>query len=113
VASLKISDDSLTVQLSGWEKAEALHGDVSFPRSAIVGVRVVSTCIDEVAGVKLAGAGIPGKVKVGTWEGGDRGSTFAACHGNGPGLVIDLQGERYGRIVLTNDNPELLAAQLS
>jgi hypothetical protein len=113
VANLLISDGSVTVQLSGWEKAEALHGDMTFPRSAITGVRVVSGCLDEVDGFKLVGSGIPGAVKVGTWRGGQGGSTFAACHGNGPGIIIELTGEHYSRIVLTHDNPEVLAAQLA
>jgi hypothetical protein len=113
VANLVISDESVTLQLSLAEKAEALHGDLTLPRSAIIGVRVVSSCMDEVDGFKLVGAGIPGTLYVGTWAGGGGGHTFAACHGNGPGLVIDLQGEHYSRIVLSQDNPELLAVQLS
>jgi hypothetical protein len=113
VANLVISDESVTIQLSFAEKAEALHGDLTFLRSAIAGVRVVSSCLDDVPGFKLVGAGVPGTLKVGTWAGGDSGHTFAACHGNGPGLVIDLTGEHYDRIVLSHDNPELLAAQLA
>lgn len=113
VANLLIESDSVTVQLSGWERAECLHGDVTFPRSAIAGVRVVSSCIDEVDGFKLAGAGVPGSLKVGTWTGGADGRTFAACHGNGPGIVIDLAGEHYHRVVLSHDDPEALASQLS
>jgi hypothetical protein len=113
VADLVIGADSLTLELTGWEKAESLHGDLTVPRSAVVGVRVVASCVDEVPGFKLIGAGVPGTLKVGTWAGGDSGHTFAACHGNGPGLVIDLTGEHYDRIVLSHDNPELLAAQLS
>ena len=108
-----ISDESITIQLSGLEKAEALHGDLAFPRSAVVGGRVVSSCMDEVDGFKLVGSGIPGTLMVGTWAGGGGGHTFVACHGNGPGIVIDLEGEHYGRIVLSQDNPEALAAQLS
>jgi hypothetical protein len=113
VANLLISADSVTVQLSAWEKGEALHGNLTFPRSAITGVRVMSSCLDEVDGFKLVGSGIPGAVKVGTWRGGQGGSTFAACHGNGPGLVIDLAGEHYDRIVVTLDDAEVLAAQLA
>jgi hypothetical protein len=113
VANLVISGDSVTLQLSGWEKAETLHRDVTFSRSAITGVRVVSSCLDEVDGIKLAGSGIPGAVKVGTWSGGGAGRTFAACHGNGAGIVIDLTGEHYERIVLTHDNAEALASQLA
>jgi hypothetical protein len=113
VANLLISPDSFTLELTGWEKAESLHGDLTVSRSAIVGVRVVSSCLDDVPGFKLVGAGVPGALKVGTWAGGDSGHTFAACHGNGPGLVIDLAGEHYDRIVLSHDNPDLLAAQLA
>jgi hypothetical protein len=113
VANLLISGDSVTVQLSGLEKAEALHGDLTFPLSAIVGVRAVSSCMDEIRGMKLVGSGLTGVIKVGTWAGGDAGRTFAACHGNGPGLAIDLTGEGYDRIVVTHDNPESLLAQLT
>jgi hypothetical protein len=112
VANLVISDDSVTFQLSPGEKAEALHGDLTLPRSAITGVRAVSSSMDEVHGFKLVGSGIPGVMMVGSFKGGD-GSTFALCHGNGPGLVLDLTGQHYDRIVLTIDNPEQVAAELA
>jgi hypothetical protein len=112
VANLVLSTDSVTLRLTMGEKAEALHGDLTVPRSAITGVRVVSSCLDEVSGFKLIGSGIPGSLKVGTWRGGDSGSTFAVCHGNGPGIVLDLTGEHYDRIVLSIDNPEQVASQL-
>lgn len=113
MADLLINSDSFTLKLTAWEKAESLHGDLTVPRSKVVGVTVVSSCVDEVPGFKLIGAGVPGTLKVGTWAGAEGGRTFAACHGNGPGLVIDLAGEHYDRIVLTHDNPELIAAQLT
>jgi hypothetical protein len=113
VADLVISSDSVTLHLSGAEKVEALRRDLTVSRSAILGVRVVSSCLDEVPGFKLLGSDVPGELKVGMWKRADGGSTFAACHGNGPGLVIDLTGEHYDRIVLTLDNPEQIAAALS
>jgi hypothetical protein len=112
VANLVISDDTVTVQMSGAEKAEALHRDLTVPRTSITGVRVISSGLDAVHGFKLLGAGIPGVMMVGTFKGGE-GSTFAVCHGNGPGLVIDLMGEHFDRIVLTIENPEQAATQLS
>jgi hypothetical protein len=111
VANLVISDESVTLELSTAEKAEALHRDLTVPRSAITGVRVVSSCMDEVHGFKLVGSGIPGVMMVGSFKGGD-GSTFALCHGNGPGLVLDLTGQHYDRIVVSIDNPEQVASQL-
>jgi hypothetical protein len=112
VANLLISDDSVTIRLSIAEKAQALHRDLSLPRSAITGVRVVSSGAGAVHGFKLVGSSIPGVLMVGSFKGGE-GSTFALCHGNGPGLVLDLTGQHYDRIVLTVDNPEQLASELS
>jgi hypothetical protein len=112
VANLVISDESVTLQLSLAEKAEALHGDLTLPRSAITAVRVVSSCMDEVHGFKLVGSGIPGVMMVGSFKGAD-GSTFALCHGNGPGIVLALTGQHYERIVLSIDNPEQVAAELA
>jgi hypothetical protein len=111
VANLRIDTDAVTVHLSAAEKAESLHGDMTYPRTAITGVRVASTGLDEVQGFKLLGSSIPAVMKVGTFR-SERGSTFAACHGNGPAIVIDLVGEHYDRIVVTLDDPEQVASQL-
>ncbi len=111
MANLVITDDTVTVQMSAAEKAEALHRDLTVPRSAITGVRVVSSGIDAVHGFKLVGAGIPGVLMVGTFKGAE-GSTFAICHRNGPALVIDIRGEHFDRIIITVDNPEQVASQL-
>lgn len=112
MANLVINNDSVRLELSLAEKAEALHGDLTLPRTAITGVRVISSSTDEVHGFKLVGSGIPGVMMVGSFKGGD-GSTFALCHGNGPGIVLDLTGQHYDRIVLTIDNPEQVAAELA
>jgi hypothetical protein len=111
VANLLINDDTVTVQLSAGEKAEALHGNLTVPRSAITGVQVVSSGIDAVHGFKLLGAGIPGVLMVGTFKGAE-GSTFAVCHRNGPAIVIDVTGEHFDRIIVTVDDPEQVASQL-
>jgi len=107
-----INDDTLTVRMSLAEKAEALHRDLTVPRSAITGVRVVTDGMNEVHGLKMPGSGIPGVIMVGTWISRE-GSTFAVCHGNGRAIVIELTGQNYDRIVITVDNPEELATRLS
>jgi hypothetical protein len=112
VANLLIDDSAVTLQMSTAEKAEALHRDLTVPRSAITGVQVVSSGIDAVHGFKLVGAGIPGVLMVGSFKGGE-GSTFAVCHGNGPAIVIDLTGEHYDRLVVTLDNAEQVASELA
>jgi hypothetical protein len=112
VANLVINDDTMTVRMSRAEKAEALHRDLTVPRSAITGVRVVTDGMNEVHGLKMPGSDIPGVIMVGTWI-SRGGNTFAVCHGNGRAIVIELTGQNYDRIVMTVDNPEDLATRLS
>jgi hypothetical protein len=105
VANLLIDDDTVTVELTTMEKAESVHGNFRIPRSAIAGYWTVPDGLAEVPGFKLAGAGVPGGLKVGTWVGGGK-RTFAVCHGPNPAVVLELTGERYDRVVVTVDDPE-------
>ena len=111
MAHLLITDDTVTIDMSRGERFEAVHGDQTFPRSAISGVRTVSDCVAEVHGLKSAGTELPG-IRVGSWHDGGR-VTFAVCHGHNPGIVIDLANTKYDRVVLTVENPEEIVARLS
>jgi hypothetical protein len=111
MAHLVITDDAVVINMSGGEHLAAAHGDQTFPRSAIRGVRAVPDCIAEVHGLKGAGTQLPG-IRVGSFH-GDEQVTFAVCHGHKPGIVIDLANSKYDKIVLTVENPEEMAARLS
>jgi hypothetical protein len=112
VANLVINDDTVSVVMSGGEKFEALHRDLTVPRSAVTSFRAVPDALAEVSGFKVVGAGLPGALAVGSWHDG-HGSTFAVCHGHRPGVVLDLMGQHYDRIVLTVENPDEVIAGLS
>jgi hypothetical protein len=112
MASLVISDETVTVAMSRAEKAEALHTDLTFPRSAVAGVRSVPDGMSEVHGLRLPGTQFPGVIMVGTWRSAD-GITFAVCHGHGTAIVIDLTGQHYDRVVMTVENPDDATARLS
>jgi hypothetical protein len=111
VADLKITDDSVTVELSGLEKAETVHGSLTIPRSAITFAQVVPDGLAEVQGFKTAGAEIPGVIKAGIFRSG-QGRTFAVCHGRKPAVVLHLTGQHYDLVVVTADNSEELVAAL-
>jgi hypothetical protein len=111
MASLLIADDVVTVSLSAAEKVEALHGNVSVPRAAVMSARVVPDGMEEVHGLKMPGTGLPGVIMVGTWRDGER-VTFAVCHGRRPAVVIDLDDQVYDRIVVTVADPEAAVAAL-
>ena len=96
MASLVITDDTMTVQMSLAEKAEALHRDLTVPRSAVTGVRVVGDGLAEVHGLRLPGRTSQAVIMVGTWVSSE-GRTFAVCHGRGPAIVIELAGQHVAR----------------
>jgi uncharacterized protein len=111
MAHLLIASDAITINMSRGERFEAAHGDQTFPRSAISGVRAVPDSIAEVHGLKWVGTELPG-VRVGSFH-EDQRVTFAVCHGHTPGIVIDLANSKYDRVVLTVENPKEIAARLS
>ncbi len=112
MAKLLVDDEVVTVSLSAIEKAEAVHGDVSVLRAAVVSARAVPDGMEEVHGLRLPGTGLPGVIMVGTWREAQR-VTFAVCHGRGPAVVLELTGQRYDRIVVTVENPEDVVARLT
>ena len=111
MASLLVDGDVVTVSLSVAEKVEALHGDVSVPRAAVLSARVVPDGMEEIHGLKMPGTGLPGVIMVGTWRDGES-VTFAVCHGRRPAVVLDLADQVYDRIVVTVENPETAVAAL-
>ena len=112
MADVIIDDDTVTVSLSAFEKLEALHGDVTVPRSAIKRARAVPDGMAEVHGIRAPGTALPGVVLVGTWRSG-AGATFAVCHGRKPAIVIDLDGEPFDRLVVTVGDPEGVLCSLA
>jgi hypothetical protein len=105
MANLIIDDHTVVVSLRATEKVEALHGDVAVPRSAVRRSRIVPDGMAEVHGVRAPGTALPGVVMVGVWR-SETGATFAACHGRGPAIVIDLDGAPFDRLVVTVGDPE-------
>lgn len=112
MASLLVSGDVVTVSLSVAEKIEAVHGDVSVPRAAVLSARVVPDGMEEIHGLKMPGTGLPGVIMVGTWRDGEI-VTFAVCHGRQPAVVVDLADQVYDRLVVTVDDPEAAVAALT
>lgn len=112
MATLSVVGESLVVKMSWFERLEAFHSDVSVKRSAMRDVRVVDTAWPELRGVRAPGTGIPGVVAVGTRRGGF-GKDFAVVHGKGPAVVVELDGEKYARLVVTADDAGTLAAAVT
>src|SRR3954454_14819198 len=102
----------VTVRLSTAEKAGALHGDVSIPRSAIVAATVVEDPMSGVAGIRAPGYAMPGHAKLGTWRHHD-GKDFIAVYADRPAVELRLAGQPYERLLISVDDPQAVVAQLT
>ena len=108
MAALSIDGEQLNVELSGWEKIGSIRrSDVSVPMSAVVSVKRLDNARDGIRGIRAPGTGLPGVIALGSWR--KRGSVdFVAVSRNEPGYVVELEGERFDRLVISSPPiPEL------
>lgn len=112
MARVLVTNVDVTVSMSKLERAEALHGDITVPRSAVTAVRVVPDGLAELHGFRAPGTGIPGVLMVGTLRDHGR-KTFAVCRARRPAIVMDLAGTEFDQLIITVDEPEKVAAALS
>ena len=103
MAELQIDGTDLVLHLRAMEKAEGAHSDIRVPLSAVTAVRAVDDPWPELRGIRAPGTGLPNVIAVGTRRGGF-GKDFAAVHGKGPAVVVELKGADYGRLVVTLDD---------
>ena len=115
MAELHVEGDELVLQLSGVEKAEAVHGDLRVPLSAIRGVEVLDdahswTGIE--TGFKV-GMRVPGVASVATVRGHDE-KVFVAVHHDTPrGVRVRLEGAPWDEWIVGCADPETVAAGLT
>lgn len=112
MAALTIEGDELVVELSGLEKVGAFHGDVRVPRTAVRNVRAVDDAIGAVRGFRAPGTGFPRVIALGTWR--RKGSKdFVAAYRRRPGVVVELEGAAYGRLIVSTDDADTVAQRLT
>ena len=112
VADLEVDGDELVLHLRAIEKAEGAHGDIRIPLSAVTAVRAVDDPWPELRGIRAPGTGLPNVIAVGTRR-GNFGKDFAAVHGKGPAVVVELAGAPYGRLVVTVDDAAARATSIA
>lgn len=112
MAQLVVRDGDLVLRLTALEKAEALHGDLRVPLTAVRGVDVLDRAIAAVDGWRSPGTGVPGLLAVGTYRrGGPR--TFAVVHlGTHGGVRVRLGGVEHEQWVVGCSDPEAVARDL-
>jgi hypothetical protein len=106
MAQLDRDGQDLVVRLSTVEKAEAVHGDVRVPMSAVRSVEVVDDAVHAVnAFAKSVGAALPGRFMIGTFRAD--GKTFVVVHHSTPrGVRVRLEGANFDELLIGCDDPE-------
>ncbi len=94
------------------EKAEGVHGDIRVPLSAVRAVRSVDEPWPELRGIRAPGTGIPNVIAVGTRR-GSFGKDFAAVHGKGHAVVVELDGTDFARLIVTADDAAARAQRIT
>jgi hypothetical protein len=115
VAELQLDSGELVLHLSGTEKAEAVHGDLRVPLSALRGVEVLDDAHDWTGigvGFKV-GMRLPGVATVATVRGqGEK--MFIAVHRDTPrGVRVRLGGAPWDEWIVGCADPEAVAATLA
>lgn len=112
MAELRIEGSELVLHLSVAEKAEAVHGDLRVPVSAVTGVEILDDAHGPADRGFKVGARLPGVTEVASIHSEGR-KIFAAVHHNTPrGLRITLSGVSYDEWIVGCADPESVAAIL-
>lgn len=110
MATLRVTEQEITVVLSTWEKVAALHGDVRVPRSALRGVQLVDDVLTAVRGTLRPGLSVRGSWAIGTWRHRHRKDFVVARHTQG--LCLVLSGSPWHAVLVSLPDPEAVAEQL-
>ena len=112
MAEVRIDDHRVHVDLTPIQQLGAVCRPFSVARSSITGVDVVDAPFERLRGWRVPGTGWPRVIALGTWRG--RGTKdFVSIHRNERAVLIDLEGERFDRLLVGVEAPEVLAAQLA
>lgn len=112
MAKFVVEGSDLVLELTALEKAEGFHKSIRVPLAAVAAVRAVDDPWAELRGIRAPGTGLPGVIAVGSRRGTDV-HDFAAVHGKGPAVVVELSGAQFGRLVATDDDAAAVAAEIA
>jgi hypothetical protein len=112
VGRFDVAGDELILHLSFFERLGGfVHGDARIPLVNVWRARAVESPWEELRGVRSPGIGWPKRIAVGTWR-FSGGKDFVAVHRKGPGVVVELAGVEFARLVVSTPNAEEVAAEI-
>jgi hypothetical protein len=111
MAEIRVSDDELELHLSVLEATGAFHGSIRVPLSSVTAARVIEHPTDELRGLRVPGTSLPGVVELGTWV-GSFGKDFWAVDKPGAAVILELEGQKYERLIASQKDPDAVVRAL-
>jgi hypothetical protein len=108
MASATIEDGVLTLSLRTWDKIFSVHGSLHVPLAHITAVSVGPAPAVPIL-TKVIGTNMPGVMAAGTFF-DSQGLLFYDYGANAECLILDVDHERFHRIVVEIDAPQAAAA---
>ncbi len=112
MARLIAGGDMLRVHLWYLGRVGAVvPGDLWLPLTAVRSARMTEKPWAELRGERSPGTCLRGVVALGTFK-HIYGRDFVALYGRGPGVVVELDGMRFMRLLISRQDAELVAEQI-
>ena len=112
MADVFIDRDNVQVVFGPLEQLGALRSTFQVPVSSIRSVSVSHDPFEAVKGVRAPGVALPGRMALGTWRSRRHGRLVVAAYRGRPALVLEVDGERFDRVVVSTDQAAVLAERL-
>jgi hypothetical protein len=111
MSQLVVSGTDVTLHLSRLERIGAMRGDVVVPRASVTSARAVPVAWAEIRGIRAPGYGMPRHAAVGTWR-HDGVKDFVSVRYGQPGVVVELTGQPFARLVVGDADPGAVLERL-
>jgi hypothetical protein len=103
--TLRVDADNLIIDIHGFDKLWALKSRLTIPLAHVRGATAGPGVVNRPKGWRGPGAHIPRVIAVGTFhKDGDR--VFWDVHDRNKAVIIELQDEKYRRIVVEVGDPQ-------
>jgi hypothetical protein len=113
MARFDLAGDELILHLGLFERIGGfVHGDARIPLQNVRAARVVDDPWSELRGRRSPGIEHRRRIALGSWR-FHGGKDFVAVYGRKPGIVVDLAGVEYARLVVSTPDPVSIAEEIN
>lgn len=111
MATINLSDSSLSIRLTRGEKVAGFLRDLDVPLSGVTAVTLEQDAVHATRGIRAPGLGLPGHRLIGTWRGRDY-KAYVSVKREVPALRVELAGQKYDELLVSHPDAAALAEQL-